>query len=120
MSRLEHEGLNCYLQDENTVSVNPLFSQVVGGIKLKVEENDLALATSILKEIQDNPSTDESDNLIACPKCNSTDLIAGFKSMKSVKGVLSTIVSFLLLVLPLHYKSVYKCKECNFEFKHTG
>ena len=116
-SRLEHEGITCYLHDENTVSVNPLFSQLVGGVKLKIEEKDLGIAASIVQDINENLSTDDSDNVITCPKCNSSNLIAGFKSVKSVKGIFSAIISFLLFVYPFHYNSVFKCKECNLEFK---
>ena len=34
MGRLEEEGINCWLKDENTVTIDPILTNAVGGIKL--------------------------------------------------------------------------------------
>ncbi len=39
-SKLESEGVICYVFDEYTVTINPLLSNGIGGIKLKINEND--------------------------------------------------------------------------------
>lgn len=116
-TRLESEGINCYLLDDNMVSLNPLYNISVGGIKVRINKNDFEEATAIVREIEGTPITDEHNNVIKCPNCNSTQLYSGFKSVKDLKSFLSTIVSFLFMVLPLHYKTVYRCKECETEFK---
>ena len=36
--RLEEEEIECFIFDENTVSINPMYSYAVGGIKLKVKD----------------------------------------------------------------------------------
>jgi Cdc6-like AAA superfamily ATPase len=48
--RLESEGIECFMQDELTVQVNPFYSNAIGGIKLQVRESDLERAIKILKE----------------------------------------------------------------------
>ena len=48
--RLEAEGIECFVQDELTVQVNPFYSNAVGGVKLQVRESDLEQAVEILKE----------------------------------------------------------------------
>ena len=38
MGRLKEEGIECWLKDENTVTIDPILANAVGGIKLMVEE----------------------------------------------------------------------------------
>ena len=38
MGRLEEDGINCWLKDENTVTIDPILSNAIGGIKLMVEQ----------------------------------------------------------------------------------
>ena len=62
--RLESKGITCFVQDELTVQVNPLYSNAIGGVKLQVKENDLKPAIEILKETgyikdKDLPSPNE-------------------------------------------------------------
>lgn len=114
---LELEGIECYAFDEEMVTIDPFLTNAIGGIKLKVREQDVLQAQSIITSIDNQPITDENDEVVCCPNCNSTDLISGFRSMKDAKGVLSFIVSIGLWVYPLYYKYVYKCKSCDHEFK---
>jgi len=114
--KLESEGITCFLFDEHMVSVNPLYSQLIGGIKLKINEEDLTHASNIVHELEQTPYTTEDNRAITCPKCNSTHIKSGYKSMKSVWAVLSAIVSFLLLIFPIYRKDVYKCLDCGNEF----
>lgn len=45
---LENEEIECYIFDENIVTMNPLFNFAVGGIKLKVSEQDLERTEQLL------------------------------------------------------------------------
>jgi len=114
--KLESEGITCFLFDENIVSVNPLYSNLVGGIKLKINEEDVVLAKNIVLELEQTPYTTDDEQVIACPECQSTRIESGYKSMKSVGAVLSAIASFLLMIFPLYRKTVYKCLDCGNEF----
>lgn len=116
-TKLESEGINCYIYDENTVTLHPLISNAVGGIKLKIEEPDTERVIELLKQIENTPYKDENNELVKCPKCDSSNLISGYKSMKGLSGILSFIVSFLMMIYPFHYKVVYKCNDCDNEFK---
>jgi len=115
-NKLENEGIVCYIHDENIVTLNPLYNFAVGGVKLKVNEQDAEEARSILAEIEGTPHTDEEDQIIKCPNCSSTELYSDFKSMKDPKGILSAIASFFLSVFPIYYNSLYRCKKFNTEF----
>lgn len=119
MSRLENEGIKCFLFDENIVSIHPLLNVTVGGIKLKVNGSDVDKAKTVLREIDNSPMLDEQDKVICCPTCNSTQLYAGFKSVKSVAGIISAFISFALSIFPIYFKTVYRCKDCGTEFKEN-
>ena len=116
-SKLESEGIACYVFDELTVTINPLWSNGIGGIKLKINENDIEKAQLILQEIQESATLDADGKKKICPKCESSDLYVNFKSMRGTKGILSMIIMFLFVVFPFYYKNLYKCKKCNYEFK---
>jgi len=49
-SRLESEGIECFVQDELTAQVNNFYSAAIGGIKLQVKEQDVEAARLILIE----------------------------------------------------------------------
>jgi predicted nucleic acid-binding Zn ribbon protein len=116
-AKLESEEILCFIHDENIVTLNPLYNFAVGGVKLKVNEKDATRALEIIQELEDKPYTNEADETVLCPNCSSTNLYSDFKSMKSATGVLAAITSFLFIVFPIYYKSVFKCKECGTEFK---
>lgn len=117
-TKLESEGVNCFLFDEHTVSIDPLYSNAIGGIKLKISAADIEKTREILNEIEKTPYTNDNHVIVKCPNCSSHNLYAGFKSMKGLKGTFSIILSFLLMILPIYHKSVFKCKDCNTEFEN--
>ncbi len=49
-SKLESEGIESVVQDELTIQTDPLYSNALGGVKLKVRESKLLQAIEILKE----------------------------------------------------------------------
>jgi hypothetical protein len=51
MGRLKEEFINCFLQDEYTVTIDPLLSNAVGGIKLMVADSQAKRADKILSNI---------------------------------------------------------------------
>lgn len=115
-SKLESENIRCFLFDENIVGINPLYNLTVGGIKLKINELDYDKASAILEEVMEAPTTDEKGEILQCPQCGSEQIYRGFKSMKGVKGFMSAVISLLLMVFPIYYNTVNKCKKCDYEF----
>lgn len=114
--KLESEGISCFIFDEHVVSVNPLYSNLVGGVKIKINEEDLIHAKNVVYEIEHTPLTTENGAEIKCPKCNSIKVESGYYSMNSAGAILSAIISFLLFVFPIYRKRVYRCIDCDFEF----
>jgi hypothetical protein len=51
MGRLEDENIRCWLKDENTVTIDPLLTYAVGGIKLMVSSAQISRAREILNDL---------------------------------------------------------------------
>ncbi len=113
--KLESEGIEVFMRDNNTVDSNPLYSNAVGGIKLFVREEDFDKATGILSEIS-HYSLDDNDELIKCPKCGA-EKINMITSIRDIKSLLAFLFSILIVLIPFYSKHKYKCDECNFEFE---
>lgn len=115
-NHLEGAGLVCFIFDEHLIDMNPLYSSAIGGVKVKVRQNDTEQAVSLIQELNKQPYTDKNDELITCPNCSGTEFFTDFNSMKSTRSILAMITSFLLVVFPIYKKRVYRCKECETEF----
>ena len=53
LGRLKEEYVNCYLQDEYSVTIDPFLSNAIGGIKLMVAETQLDRARQILEDLKE-------------------------------------------------------------------
>jgi hypothetical protein len=76
--RPESEGIECFIADEHTITMNWLYSNTIGGIKLQVQQSDVERAIEILGE--EPVSTDSMEDTVSeddkprCQKCNSPDV----------------------------------------------
>jgi len=118
-SKLESEGIKCFIFDENMITNNMIYNISVGGIKLKIDDTDLTKANKIITKIEDQPLTNENNDTIKCPNCQSSNLIANYKSIKGIKGFITFIIALLLMIIPFYQKKVFKCSDCKHEFKTT-
>jgi hypothetical protein len=69
LGRMQEDGIDCWLKDENIVTIDPILTNAVGGIKLMVTKNERMKALQWLWEINK-----EKKATISCPKCNSHNL----------------------------------------------
>lgn len=89
---LHSYGIECFLSDENTVTLNAMYSAAVGGVKLNVFEKDIDRINTIIESenIRAVPAlANEKDaDKVVCPKCNSANAsYGGSVKKKSVYGV---------------------------------
>ena len=105
---LESAGIQSFLEGEYTVSVNPLFSNAMGGVRLLVAASDAEEAARILAEYRQERAETEAKRVRSCPKCSREDgttipssILFGVLAVMTL-GVLSLLVS-----LPK-----YKCPGC--------
>lgn len=58
--RLETEGLDCFIFDENIVWIHPFKAVAIGGVKLKVPSDQFEIGKEILKRIKQGKLIDEN------------------------------------------------------------
>lgn len=111
MGRLKEDGIQGWLMDENTTTVNPILGNAIGGIKLMVPEPeaDKAIAILIALEKKHNDS-------MACPNCfsNNIELVS---SPRKATNWLSAISTFFLTNFAIAVEKEYHCFNCKKEFK---
>lgn len=112
--KLESEGIEVFLQNENTVNTDPLLSNAVGGVKLFVKSEDVMRAKQILDSIPEY-SIDDNGALLSCPNCGE-EKIEMVTTIKDVKSFFAFLYGLLTLSMPFYTKHKYKCESCNFEF----
>src|ERR1051325_13236 len=110
MGRLEEDGINCWLKDENTVTIDPILTNAVGGIKLMVPEDEAERAVELLRQYKA-----ELLPIIKCPRCGSGN-VELVSTPRKASNWISTIFSFFFVSAPLPVDKVYHCFNCSNEY----
>lgn len=111
MQQLESEGIRCVLQDEHSVTINPIFSNAVGGIKLLVYEEQWDRAVEIMTRLEE-----EYRNAARCPRCGTPGLQLGPVSPQHANW-LTRLFSWLFGNYGDPESLVYHCSHCGYEMK---
>lgn len=112
--KLESEGIEVFLQNENTINTDPILSNALGGVKIFVYSEDVLKARHILDAIPEY-FLDDKGELLSCPNCGSQKMNMT-TTIKDFKSFFAFIYGLLTLSMPLFSKQKYKCESCNFEF----
>ncbi len=105
-SKLESEGLQVILTDEVTIDADPLLSQAIGGVKLKVHIDDYNKARILYNSFRAYEK-DADDNDLHCVKCRSKRILIA----PPIEGKL------LYMLFPFFEKKKYICNDCKTIFK---
>jgi len=110
LAMLKEGGIDCYIRDEHTITIDPLLSPALGGMKLMVHENDLKDALSIL---------DHSDQLylqsVACPVCQQKSL-QQIREIEESRDWWQRLKNVLINGQENRQKSYYRCYSCGTKF----
>lgn len=106
LNRLKDHGFDCYLKDENTVTIDPLLSPAIGGIKLMVREAEAARAKAFLDQAEA-----EFISTIPCPKCGQKTLQPLTRTTRS-RNFLEALLGQLFLGSSEYEDRVYRCSSC--------
>jgi len=67
LGMLQEAGINCHLQDEYTITIDPLLNYAIGGMKLMVYESQVPRALQLLastdepvEEVSQYPESEEA------------------------------------------------------------
>jgi rubredoxin len=140
-TKLESEGIECFVADENLVGANPLYSNAVGGVKVQVAPADVPRARRALGEDAPGkgeapgggesspgaearrrrhgaaPTESEAQRFnvthdLACPKCGSDNVERPLFSGNVSK--LAWLLGSLVIMIPLPWfrSRRWKCRAC--------
>ena len=108
---LESENIVVWLQDENIVTINPMLSNAVGGIKVMVYESQAARAEQIIKTQKEKIQTEH-----ACPYCHSYN-VQYVSTPKKPGNWLSFIWGVLTATYAPPVEKVWHCFDCGKEYE---
>lgn len=122
-SVLEAADIACFLRDENTVRMDWLWSNLLGGLRLQVATADVERAEDLLA--QQSPRTidlggGEEFRSPVCPQCGSDEIVL------HDPGVKTGAVALLLTGLPLRMppssspEEVWRCLQCGCKWVDDG
>jgi len=110
LTRLQDAGIQCYLKDEYTVTIDPILSNAIGGIKLVVNPADTEAAQTLLAEFDE-----EYMKSVECPKCGEHHIILVPKP--GAGNFITAIFTWLFSSYAVAAESVYQCQQCGYETK---
>ena len=110
---IQSAGIECFIGDDNMVRLDWFISNLLGGVKLQVRQEDAEGASDILE--QDIPEGFDVEGVgeyeqPRCPKCQSLDI--GFEEFN--KGVALTSA---YVIAPVRFRrEKWKCHSCGYEW----
>lgn len=111
LNMLRHSSINCHLKDENIITIDPLLSPALGGMKLMVHHTHLPRAWDLMDEAEKAYLKD-----IPCPVCKSHALKTISVTRKH-KCKLAALASMLLNGNSVEVSKMYQCAHCGYDFK---
>jgi hypothetical protein len=111
LKMLQSFEVNCHLKDENTVTIDPLLSSAIGGMKLMVHPAHVEKAWDLLDEAEETYLKH-----IPCPICKAHALVT-ISVTKKHKCKLAALASMLLNGHSVEITKLYKCTSCGYDFK---
>ena len=119
LSRLESEGIPCFLADEHIVNAQWLYSDAVGGVKLRVLDSDAEIARKLLAG--DEVSVPESEREpeaatpdLVCPYCG-----GGHVSQRNWTRIFAALSLLLGIPLPFFCRR-FRCGDCGQVWRPAG
>lgn len=112
LGRLQEEHINCWLKDENTVTIDPILTNAVGGIKLMVAEPQIERALALMAA-----DRQEYQQQHPCPQCGSQniDLVSTPRKPSNWLGTITSAVLGIGSATPID--KVYHCFDCGKEYE---
>ena len=111
LNMLQHYNITCHLKDENIITIDPLLSPALGGMKLMVHEAHVDRAWDLMDRAEA-----EYLKTIPCPICKQHALTTE-RITKAHKCKLGALASMLLKGQSVEIKKIYKCQACGYDFK---
>jgi len=106
--KLQDAGIDCYLKDEYTVTIDPILSNAIGGIKLVVNISDADIATKLLAQYDE-----EYLKSVKCPNCGGNNIL--LISKPGAGNFITAIFTWLFSSYAVAPEKIYQCQDCKYE-----
>ncbi|MGD0732736.1 MAG: DUF2007 domain-containing protein [Terracidiphilus sp.] len=110
-SVLESAGIPAWVADENLVRMDWFYSNMVGGMRLQVDERDEASARELLDEKAPETITYGEEKVYVqptCPRCGSTEITLGSGTESG-----RSFVALYVLAIPVPPReAAWNCEAC--------
>lgn len=108
LSRIRDAGIPAALLDEVTVTLDPILSNAIGGIKLAVRADFAEQAMEFLRLLEK-----ERMATALCPKCGSQNIELVTKQAPG--NMITAILTWFLGSYAIAPQKVYQCQNCGYE-----
>ncbi len=108
LTRLQADGVECYLKDEHTVTIDPMLSNAIGGIKVVVKKEDEAKVIKLIRGYHIEYMLSAT-----CPECGSNSFAHVAKP--HVANYLTAILTWFFSSYAVAPEYIYQCGNCNYE-----
>lgn len=109
LQRLEEEGIKAYLKDEHTVTIDPILTNAIGGIKLMVFQDQFSRALELI-----NAFETQYRESVTCTHCGSHNVHL-VTQRKNPANWFTAILTFFLGSYAVGVRQVYTCLDCGRE-----
>lgn len=110
LGRLKDAGIECWLRNEATTTIIPIWTNATGGIQLMVKKEHFQRAGRLLQRIEEEKKINR-----LCPDCFSHN-VEFINTMRKPVNWLSAIVTFFLGDFAMMPEQRYHCFHCGAEF----
>ena len=132
VARLEAEGIDAFLADENIGAMAWHYNIATGGIKVQVRSSDADRAAELLDMRRIHPDAQDeavvAEQRVCCPGCHSGDILYDQSSSNLVvvalalcvimcvlvpKALIFAVVLFLwFMIISRRYRKGWRCRHC--------
>jgi hypothetical protein len=111
MNMLVASDINAHLKDEYSVTIDPLLSPALGGIKLMVHYTQVERAWGLLEDAEAKYL-----ETIPCPVCKAHSLKI-ISVTKKYRCKLSAVINMIVSGKSVELVKMYQCSACGYDFK---
>jgi len=112
-SKLDAYGIPCFLTEENMANLYPGASSLMNfNVRLHLFAYDIERARNIMEE---NHLALDDESTTKCPRCKSSKVERDFPKKFSL--TLTSTLNILFFGIFFPHKKIFRCLECEFEFK---
>jgi len=113
LGKFQDAGIHCYLKDEYTVTIDPILTNAIGGIKLCVNKEQLSQCKELLQAFEEQDKQKQQ-----CPACHSLNV--AYIAKPGATNWFTAILTWMFTSYAVSAaRPVYHCFDCGVEFDET-